>query len=805
MFKSLERRIVALLLVLLLVVQLASFVVIQNAISSNGRAMIAAELEVGERVFQRLLKQNAEMLTQGAQLLAKDYGFLSAIASRDDETITSALTNHGARIGSSFTVMVGTDRQILADSAHALSANAKRLIMQLVDAAEKEGSAVGTGIIDNGPFQLVVVPVKAPVVVGWVVMAFPMDQRLAADMMALSSLETSFLIHSNQQAWAATASTLAPEATATLIRALGQDRAAQSSTVDIGTGADQYAGFVTQLAKDGRQTAVVVLQRSVSAAIAPYRELQMTLLILTAAGIVIAAGVSMVTARRITGPLRELTSTARRLGAGDYDGPIPTGGGEEIAELSNAFDTMRMGIAKREAEIHKLAYWDSLTDLPNRAQFTRKLGQVIGSASTCHILMMDLDRFKNVNDVLGQNFGDALLRSVAQRLTEHAGANPANIARLGGDEFAILLVDSTLADARQVAMRILKSLEIPIVLDDQAVDLGAGIGIAGYPEHGGDAESLLSRAEVAMHVAKRSGNQASVYDAASDESSQQSLSLLSDLRRAVDRNELKLYVQPKLSLDKGEVNGLEALVRWVHPERGMIFPDQFIPFSEQTGFIRVLTLWMLDRAAALCSNLAAEGMYPKISVNISARDLMDQDLAAKFSDILARHQVSASSFCLEITESAIMDDPVRAHNTLDSLHALGAELSIDDFGTGYSSLAYLKQLPVDELKIDKSFVMNMAHDANDAKIVRSTVDLGHNMGLRVVAEGIESEQTWNLLAQMGCDSGQGYFMSRPIPANEFSAWSKRWIAMRPVRPAGAPDARSASGEQPLAIEMEQDA
>jgi diguanylate cyclase (GGDEF)-like protein len=774
MFKSLERRIAALLLVLLLMVQLSGFIVIQNAISRNGRAVIAEELVVGERVFRRLLKQNAEMLTQGAQLLAKDYGFLSAIASRDDETITSALTNHGARIGASFAVMVNPDRSLQADSAHALSETARRRILQLVGTAEKEGSAVGTGIIENGPFQIVVVPVKAPVVVGWVVMAFPIDQRLAADMLALSSLETSFLVRSAQGGWSASATTLAPDAVATVTAALGSRNAALRPSIDIGMGGDQYAGLQGKLADGDGQTAVVVLQRSVSAAIAPYRALQMTLLILTAVGILVAALVSMVTARRITGPLRELTSTARRLGSGDYDGPIPTGGGEEIAELSNAFGVMRSGIAKREAEIHKLAYWDSLTDLPNRAQFTRRLREAIVSARTCHIVMMDLDRFKNVNDVLGQSFGDALLRSVAQRLVSDSGADPSDIARLGGDEFAILLVDGTLADAREVALRVLKSLEMPIVLDDQAVDLGAGIGIAGYPQHGGDAESLLSRAEVAMHVAKRSGNQAAVYDAQTDETSQQSLSLLSDLRRAVDRNELKLYVQPKLSLDKGEVTGLEALVRWVHPERGMIFPDQFIPFSEQTGFIRVITLWMLDRAAALCCALALEGLYPKLSVNISARDLMDQDLAAKFSEILSRHKVSATSFCLEITESAIMDDPVRAQNTLESLHALGAELSIDDFGTGYSSLAYLKQLPVDELKIDKSFVMNMEHDANDAKIVRSTVDLGHNLGLRVVAEGIESEQAWNLLSQMGCDSGQGYLMSRPIPASEFAAWSRRW-------------------------------
>lgn len=781
MFKSLERRIVALLLILLLLVQMAGFIVIQNAISRNGRAVIAEELQVGERVFRRLLKQNAEMLTQGAQLLAKDYGFLSAIASRDEETITSALTNHGARIGASFTVMVNPDRSIQFDSTHAPSDTARRRILQLVSTAEKEGSAVGTGIIENGPFQIVVVPVKAPVVVGWVVMAFPMDQRLAADMLALSSLETSFLVRSPQGNWAASATTLTPGAVETVRATLGSQPAAPGSASDISMGGEQYAGLQSELASGDGQTAVVLLQRSVSAAIAPYRALQMTLLILTAAGILIAAFVSIVTARRITGPLRELTSTARRLGSGDYNGPIPTGGGEEIADLSHAFDVMRSGIAKREAEIHKLAYWDSLTDLPNRAQFARRLREAIVSARTCHILMMDLDRFKNVNDVLGQSFGDALLRSVAQRLVSNTGADPANIARLGGDEFAILLVDGTLADAQQVAVRVLKSLEMPIVLDDQAVDLGAGIGIAGYPEHGGDAESLLSRAEVAMHVAKRSGNQAAVYDAQTDETSQQSLSLLSDLRRAVDRNELKLYVQPKLSLDKGEVTGLEALVRWVHPERGIIFPDQFIPFSEQTGFIRVITLWMMDRAAALCAALALEDMYPKLSVNISARDLMDQDLPAKFSEILFRHKVSAASFCLEITESAIMDDPVRAQNTLESLHALGAELSIDDFGTGYSSLAYLKQLPVDELKIDKSFVMNMEHDANDAKIVRSTVDLGHNLGLRVVAEGIESEQAWDLLSQMGCDSGQGYLMSRPIPASEFGAWSRRWTQGNTVR------------------------
>jgi diguanylate cyclase (GGDEF)-like protein len=801
-FKSLEQRIVALLLVLLLGVQFATFFIINSAIDRNGRALIAEEVVVGERVFQRLLRQNAEMFTQGAQLMAKDYGFLSAIASRDEETIASVLTNHGDRIGASVTVLVDTERTMRTGPEQSVSVDVQRLILSLVDIAAQKGSAVGTGIVDDAPFQIVVVPVKAPAVVGWVAMAFPIDQRLASDMRDLSSLEVSILTRSAQDKWQVSATTLSPENKASLLRTMNARGSSQGPSLDIGEKAEAYRGTAIDLARNETQTAVAVLQRSVAAATAPYDALQLMLLVLTAGVMVVAAIFSVLTARRITGPLRELTSTARRLGAGDYDGPLPSSGGEEILELSNAFASMRNGISKREMEIHKLAYWDGLTDLPNRAQFTRKLAHALETAQTCHILMMDLDRFKNVNDVMGHSFGDALLRNVGRRLVEHAGVDGENIARLGGDEFAIMLINATLDDARAVAGRVLKSLEKPISLDDQAVDMGAGIGIASYPEHGRDAESLLSRVEVAMHLAKRSGNQAVVYDPAHDEGSQQSLSLLSELRHAVDHNELRLYVQPKLSLDLGEVHGLEALVRWVHPERGMVFPDQFIPFSEQTGFIRVLTLWVLDQAAALCARLAGEGMYPRISVNISARDLMDQDLAEKFTSILCKHGVAAASFCLEITESAIMDDPLRAQNTLNSLHALGTQLSIDDFGTGYSSLAYLKQLPVHELKIDKSFVKNMAHDANDAKIVRSTVDLGHNMGLRVVAEGIETEQVWNLLSEMGCDSGQGYYMSRPIPAEEFSAWSRRWTSEHGVASVAG---RSASMAAAMEIQLEQDA
>ena len=294
-----------------------------------------------------------------------------------------------------------------------------------------------------------------------------------------------------------------------------------------------------------------------------------------------------------------------------------------------------------------------------------------------------------------------------------------------------------------------------------------------------------------MYAAKTRNDGAVVCDAAMDKSSDKSLSLLTELRNAIERNEFRLFVQPKIMLDTGQVVGMESLVRWVHPERGNVFPDEFIPFAEQTGFIRLLTRWVMEKSAELCQQLAAQGHHLKVSVNLSTRDLLDQDLPVKFADLLARHRLSPASFCLEITESAIMDDPVRAQTTLERLSNMGVDLSIDDFGTGYSSLAYLKRLPVNELKIDKSFVLNMENDEGDTKIVRSTIDLGHNMGLRVVAEGIESEAVWRLLAELGCDQGQGYFMSRPIPGDQLVAWLEKWrapiaVAAQPAITAGHP-------------------
>ncbi|WP_426106996.1 putative bifunctional diguanylate cyclase/phosphodiesterase [Massilia sp. TSP1-1-2] len=779
-FNSLEGRIATLFLALIIVVQVLGLLVIQQGIERNARASIATELDNGEKVFSKLLEQSAQTQRFSAQVLARDTAFVQAVgngAANDRATIESALQNSARRAHADLTMLIDGERKVSAASGIAMRSSIEHLVLGLLDRAEQADGASAIAVVDNRPVQIVVMPVKAPITIAWVAMGFAIERELAVDMQQLSALDVAILARAPDGRWTPVASTLAPALMPQVVSDLHALPGKSARSIEIDIGGSPYSARLVQIGPD----AGVLLARSIDAATAQYVRLERTLVALTVIGILVAGVAAVLTAKRVAQPLRELAATARRLERGDYRGQINLERNDEIGALAKAFDSMRDGIAKREHEIGRLAYWDSLTGLPNRAQFVLLLGEALTEAGraghAAFVLMMDLNRFKHVNDVMGHDFGDELLRQVAARLKLHmAAADPsAHVARLGGDEFAVLLSAVNVERAQSVAAGILQVLEVPISLDDQTVDIGAGLGIAAFPAHGAKAEELLSMAEVAMYQAKQSNDGAILYEAAMDTASAKSLGLLSELRNAIERDEFRLHLQPKLRLDTGEVVGAEALVRWVHPERGNVFPDEFIPFAEQTGFIRVLTRWVLERSAALCRQLAEQGIHLKISVNLSTRDLLDQDLPAKFGEILERHKVAAQSFCLEITESAIMDDPVRAQLTLERLHAMGVDLSIDDFGTGYSSLAYLKRLPVDELKIDKSFVLNMEHDSGDTKIVRSTIDLGHNMGLRVVAEGIESEAVWRLLAALGCDQGQGYFMSRAMPGDELAAWIAAWV------------------------------
>jgi diguanylate cyclase (GGDEF)-like protein len=471
--------------------------------------------------------------------------------------------------------------------------------------------------------------------------------------------------------------------------------------------------------------------------------------------------------------LAALLVAVKRIRQGDYSAPIESKRADEIGVLARGLDHMRAGIAEREQRILKLAYEDALTHLPNRAQFSEALEQSIARAGAegreLAILIMDLDRFKYVNDTLGHGVGDHVLKAVAARLRELPDGI-ACVARLGGDEFALLLSSGDSDWVVALARQIVAVLERPILYQEQPLDVGASIGIAFFPRHGADSQTLVRNADIAMYVAKRNRNGHSVYDPSYDTSQQEHLSLLSELRHAVECGELCLYYQPKVTLADAGVAAAEALIRWVHPTRGLISPAMFIPFAEHTGYIKSLTRWVLGEAIRQCAVWRDQGLELQVSVNISARDLMNRELPDMIEALLAEHAVPARMLCLEITESGFMEDPSHAVKLLDRLAALDVRLSIDDYGTGYSSLSYIMRLPVKELKIDRTFVSHMSDNLNLATIVRSTIELGHSLGLSVVAEGVEDSRGLALLRELGCDSAQGYYLSPPLPAAAFVDW-----------------------------------
>ena len=437
----------------------------------------------------------------------------------------------------------------------------------------------------------------------------------------------------------------------------------------------------------------------------------------------------------------------------------------------------------RQAHVNEhQALHDSLTGLPNRALFRDRVRQAIESArrggTTSAVMIMDLDHFKEINDTLGHYHGDRLLQLVGARISSVLRAED-TVARLGGDEFGVLLPSVGGADyAVEVADKVRDALQRSFDIDGLTLEVGASIGIACFPAHGEDGEVLLQRADIAMYVAKGDHSGVELYQVEQDRHSVQRLALAGELRRAIENGELLLHYQPKVDVATGRVVGVEALVRWQHPSLGLIMPADFVPMAEHTGLITPLTHEVLTIALEQISEWRRQGNRMSIAVNLSARSFLDSQLLDELPELLEAYDVDPGLLELEITESMIVGDPQRARTVLERLNELGVTLAIDDFGTGYSSLAYLRQLPVHEIKIDRSFVFEMGGDASGETIVRSIIDLAHNLGLRAVAEGVEDRDLLTRLTGLGCDVAQGYYISRPLPAARFEQWLASYPALR---------------------------
>ncbi|HUK56951.1 MAG TPA: EAL domain-containing protein [Nitrospiria bacterium] len=478
----------------------------------------------------------------------------------------------------------------------------------------------------------------------------------------------------------------------------------------------------------------------------------------------------------VSGTMGEETAVeAMKSGAQDYimknnlKRLLPT------VELQLHTAAVRRERRRADEAVHYLAYHDVLTDLPNRNVFYDRMQQAILTGyrerKPLALLLLDLNRFKEVNDTFGHHCADLLLRQIGPRLRRCLRESD-TVARMGGDEFAILLPNTHVEGASLTARKILKTLEAPFLLGEATIEVGVSIGIALHPDHGEEADVLYQRADMAMYVTKQAGGGYAVYVPEHEQQSPRRLMLTSKLRHAIEYGELSMHYQPQLSLGSNRIIGVEALSRWLHPDLGAIPPDQFIPLAEQTGLIKPFTQWVLKTVGRQHEEWKEAGMTLPISVNLSARNMQETQLPDQISELVQTGGILPGLLGFELTESMIMANPMRAMQILGRLNTMGIPLSIDDFGTGYSSLGYLKKLPVKTIKIDKSFIVDRVENQDDSVIVKSIINMGHSLGLEVIAEGVEDQHTQDRLASLGCDAVQGYHISWPLPSGEMTSWLK---------------------------------
>lgn len=775
-FKHIRSRIAFTFLTVVVAIQLAGLIPLKYALVKHANTLAEDQIDVGQRVFVSLLQHNTQSLKQATQVLAADFAFREAVATNDAETIESALESYQGRIRAQIAFYISNDENLVVGTSDA------KAILKSLDARQaiiqSNAGTLQFDIVDDKPYQLITVPVKAPETIGWIVMGFAVDSQLASQIKQLTHLDVTFVQKTNVKDWQLVSST-ADKALSNLLLKTVADLYRQRLTLhSVDLNDETYHLKIRALHETPDEALLVVLQGSVAPFTQDLNILFKVMLVLTLIGVLIFAVLIWYVSRKTTEPIAELVKDADKIAMGDYETEIQVSSTDEVGYLAKAMNGMREAVLQRSLRIQRLAFNDELTGLSNRLAFNQGVHQAISthadSQQKLSVIVINIHRFKPINQTLGRDFGDDLLRHVGQVLKQYVLSEKDMVARLDADEFAVLLQQTDQAKATRYADKIQQVFEQPVSVQGQAIDVRTGIGIALYPDHGMDEEALLNLAETALQESRAKKSPWIVYNTALEIDQSETLTLISDLRQAIQHDQLLLYIQPKIDITTRRAVGGEALIRWVHPEKGMIFPDQFIPFAEQTGVISDITNWMLLRACQVLADFQKQGLRLSLAVNLSTRDLNNMQLAEQIAHLLSSHGLEAKALKLEITEGSLMQDHERAELVVKKLAAMGLHLAIDDFGTGYSSLAYLRQLPVQELKIDRSFVMFMDKNSGDASIVKSTIDLAHNLGLMVVAEGIENEYVLNQLARLGCNEGQGYFIGKPMPEKDFSIWLQRW-------------------------------
>jgi len=788
---SLRERIILFFTVLLLGVSAAVFLVVLPQISGIFRDHTFQELAGAERVLRRVIAQNQIRLAESASLLAADFAFRTAVTSDDQPTLHSALKNHSARLGADVAILHDLEGAVRADTLPSEAARQPHPLPSLIQKAQQEGVATSLAILNGRAYQLAVVPVLAPDPIGWVAIGIELNDKFARELRTLLDVHVSFMLRAARHDFVVIASTQANTAMLDLTDAVRRSAHANDGIPAATLTIKDFDSRLSSIDSVDSESVLCVLQRTEASASEIFQPLLSTLGLIAAGGLglCLIGGALMVSF--VTGPLDRLAAVARRIREGDFEARSETSGDDEFGEFAATFDHMLETIAGREKEILRLAYEDPLTGLPNRVSLQRELDNRAGTGTSFVLMLLDLQRFRLINSTLGYEAGDELLNIVATRFRSLVKATDF-VFRTGSNVFAVICAMKDGDQVKMVADRLQDALSHRIFVGVQEVDVTAAVGAVQFPEQGSTGAVLLRRAEIALYHAKHANGGFCLYEPALDATRRDSLHLLGDLRRAEEKGELLLMYQPKVDLRRGKVTSVEALIRWRHPVRGMVPPGEFLPFAEQTGAIRRITRWVIGEAIAQIERWEQDGLNLQVSINISARDLADDALVGYFATALLGSAQGASALCVEITESAMMEDSSVAFYSIERLRQLGIAVSIDDYGTGYSSLSYIKNLKASELKIDRAFVNDLDSSEEDKAIVRSTIELGHNLGLRVVAEGVETPAQLGKLCELGCDYAQGYLLSRPLAADALASWLRDFdfSAVHSIKPtAVAPDGR----------------
>ncbi|KPC32786.1 HAMP domain/GGDEF domain/EAL domain-containing protein [Pseudomonas syringae pv. cilantro] len=766
---SFQARIAGVLIALLLIVVGAVFLAVKFATGDAVRTQAQAQLEVGSRVFERLIDLRGKRLRDGVQLLAADFGFRDAVASSDASTIRSVLLNHGKRINASDMFLLGMDGVVIASTIPDVPEGSRFIYDQALRNAKRAGQSVL--IIPGGgtPHLLVESTVLAPLPIGRVVMGFAIDSNIAEELRSLSGLEVSFLTVENGEP-GSLISTQSPAMHEGLVELMRNSSGGQMRVTEQAN--QKFLSQTLMLANTGNAgdgQVIALLQSPLDKAFQAFAPLDEKIFWISMAALLASLIGTLALARSVSLPVRALAIAAKRIGDGDYETPVNMARDDELGMLADAINTMQHGIAVRESQLAHNALHDNLTGLPNRALVMERLGSAIAAERPVALLYLGISNLAAISESAGAEGVEPLLLQVGQRLQGILRAGD-TVARLAATEFLLLLDNTTSDGAVGMGDAVQRSLAGLPRIDNLDLALECCVGITVYPEHGGSAHELVSRAAIARKDATFLPGRLQIYQDGRDLAHQRQICLIRDLRKAPQNGELTLHYQPKLDIRQGYVRQAEALLRWVHPRFGNVSPAEFIVLAERTGSIHLLTDWVIEEAFRQLADWRQRGLVLQVSVNISADDLLSGDLAGYVMRLIKQYGVPAEQLVFEITESAVMSEPEKALIVLHRLRDCGISLSIDDFGTGYSSLAHLKRLPVQELKIDQSFVRDLDETSEDAVIVRSTIEMSHNLGLKVVAEGVEYQHSLDLLRRWHCDTAQGYLISRPLPAAAFEAW-----------------------------------